>query len=257
LKVRPIKALTGLTTVFLAVLPLSASYAHMTGAHGRQVTEPLPQSAGSVEYEPPVPGSYRLPPIQRAADGNVLDSRARRRTLFDLMAGKSALLSFIYTKCSVPGGCPLALGVLNEVRERILADAGLSDKVVLITLSFDPENDTPEVMRKLADALDPGESRAGPPWHFLTTPSRRAILPILEGYGQYVVREIDSAGHYTGGYSHVLKVFLIDPKRRVRNIYSTSFLDPDLIIADIKTLLLEQDKALTCRGTTQNCFSSP
>ena len=239
MKVRTLKALTGLATIFLTVLQLSNSYAHLTDAHGRQVTEPFPQPAESVEYEPPVPGSYRLPPIQRATDGKVLDSRAGSRTLFDLMAGKSALLSFIYAKCSVPGGCPLALGALNEVRERILGDAGLSDKVVLITLSFDPENDTPEVMRKLAEAFDSGESRAAPPWHFLTTSSRRAIQPILEGYGQYVVREIASSGHYTGGYSHVLKVFLIDPKRRVRNIYSTSFLDPDLIIADIKTLLLE------------------
>ena len=236
---RSIKALMGLATVVLTALPSADAYAHMSGPHERSFTRPRPQTADRVEYKPPEPGSYRLPPIQRAADGKVLDSRGSIHNLFALMAGKTSLLSFIYTKCYVPGGCPLALGVLNEVRERILDDAALSGKVVLITLSFDPENDTPAVMLKLAREFDSGETRASPPWHFLTTPSRSALQPILEGYGQYVVRETDSTGRHTGGYSHILKVFLVDANRRVRNIYSASFLDPDLIIGDIKTLRLE------------------
>ena len=62
----------------------------------------------------------------------------------------------------------------------------------------------------------------------------------MDGYGQYVVREYDSKGQFTGGFSHVLKVYLVDPERKVRNIYSTSFLYPELIINDIKTLILEK-----------------
>ena len=236
---RSIKALTGLATVVLTALPWADAYAHMSGPHERAFTPPRPQAADRVEYKPPEPGSYRLPPIQRAVDGKVLDSRGSMHNLFPLMAGKTALLSFVYTKCYVPGGCPLALGVLNEVRERIADDAALSGKVVLITLSFDPENDTPAMMLKLEKEFDAGESRAIPPWHFLTTPSRSALQPILEGYGQYIVRETDATGRYTGGYSHILKVFLVDADRRVRNIYSASFLDPDLIIGDIKTLQTE------------------
>jgi cytochrome c peroxidase len=239
LEFRSIKALTGLATVVLTALPWADAYAHMSGPHERTFTRPRPHTADRVEYKPPEPGSYRLPPIQRAADGKVIDSHGSMHNLFALMAGKTTLLSFVYTKCYVPGGCPLALGVLNEVRERIVDDSALSGKVVLITLSFDPENDTPAVMLKLAKKFDSGDSRASLQWHFLTTPSRGALQPILEGYGQYAVRATDSTGRYTGGYSHVLKVFLVDTNRRVRNIYSTSFLDPDLIIGDIKTLQVE------------------
>jgi hypothetical protein len=68
------------------------------------------------------------------------------------------------------------------------------------------------------------------------------LQPVLDGYGQYVVHEYDDHGRPTGGYYHVLKVFLIDPDRKVRNIYSTGFLYPELIINDIKTLILEREK---------------
>jgi hypothetical protein len=41
------------------------------------------------------------------------------------------------------------------------------------------------------------------------------------------------------GPSHVLKIFLLDGERRVRNIYSTGFLDVRLMLADLETLLGE------------------
>jgi len=239
MEAQAIKSVTVLAMAVLTALASDAAYGHMAGPHAGQSGVLAHEAPIVPSHASPEPGSYRLPAIQQAVDGNVLDSRGRKRTLFDVMRGRSALLSFIYTNCHVPGGCPLALGILNEVRNRIADDPTLSNKVVLITLSFDPENDTPAAMRKLAEAFDAGEFRSGPPWHFLTTPSRAALRPILDGYGQYVVRETDSAGRYTGGYSHVLKVFLVDSKKRVRNIYSTSFLEPDLVIGDIKTLFLE------------------
>jgi len=39
---------------------------------------------------------------------------------------------------------------------------------------------------------------------------------------------------------HILRVFLIDRDGRIRNIYSSATLDPRLVLADVKTLLLEE-----------------
>ena len=74
---------------------------------------------------------------------------------------------------------------------------------------------------------------------FLTTRDRAALQPILDGYGQYTLREYDENGTYTGEIAHLLRVFLIDRERRVRNIYSTGFLHPDVLINDLETLRLE------------------
>jgi cytochrome c peroxidase len=227
-----------LASLFLPNIEVDA---HLNEPHGSAEQSISRSSGDRPDYEPPEPGSYRLPPIQRSVDGKVLDADGKEQNLFDLMTGKSVLLSFIFTGCFDPKGCPLALLVLNAVREKMEEDPALSGKVILITLSFDPENDTPVAMRQFAETLGFGEARARRQWLFLTTSSRTELQPLLDGYGQYVVRETDASGRHTGGYSHVLKVFLIDPERRVRNIYSTSFLYPDLIFGDIKTLTLEMD----------------
>lgn len=207
--------------------------------HEARSQEPPP----GLEYAPPPPGSYDLPPIEPAADGEVLDADGTRRRLFDYLGDRLVLLSFVYTRCSDSEGCPLATGVLEMIQEEIGTKPGLAERARLVTLSFDPDRDTPEAMRRYAlhaggDYLQtPWDAR---PWVFLTTPSRAALQPILDGYGQSIVREIDAAGKPTGDFAHVLKVFLIDRRRRVRNIYSTSFLHPAIVLGDLETLVLEE-----------------
>lgn len=217
-----------------------AAYPHSNELPSGGGGDLLMTSGGRFEYDPPPPGTYLLPPIQKATDGMVLDAEGKEHRLFDLMADRYVLLSFIYTGCFDPKGCPLAIHTLDIVREELEKDPAASGKLLLLVLSFDPEHDTPEAMREYADARGFTESRKKRKWLFLTTSSKRRLRHILDGYGQYVVREYDETGRYTGGYSHVLKVFLIDPDRNVRNIYSTSFLFPQLIINDIKTLIGEE-----------------
>jgi cytochrome oxidase Cu insertion factor (SCO1/SenC/PrrC family) len=82
-------------------------------------------------------------------------------------------------------------------------------------------------------------------WDFLTTRSRRELLPILNGFGQDVGVDIDRAtGKPAGTYSHVLKVFLIDRHGAVREIYTTDYLLPEMVLNDIKTLLMEDSVSL-------------
>jgi cytochrome c peroxidase len=50
----------------------------------------------------------------------------------------------------------------------------------------------------------------------------------------------DPRGRFTGRYSHVLKVFLLDRDGYIRNIYSAGFLVPDLVVNDIKTVLTDR-----------------
>ncbi|MGE4173633.1 MAG: hypothetical protein AB7F41_14265, partial [Methylocystis sp.] len=51
--------------------------------------------------------------------------------------------------------------------------------------------------------------------------------------------ETGRAGKRTGVINHMLKVFLIDPKGWVREIYSTAFLTPDGLLNDARTLAME------------------
>lgn len=192
-----------------------------------------------LEFVPPAPGTYRLPPLGDAPDGAVLDSRGRSLGLHDLMGEGPVLLSFIYTSCSDVNGCPLATHVLAKIASALGSDRRLAPRVRLISLSFDPDYDTPEVMRRYGS---PFRDR-GLDWRFLTTSGHAALDPILEGYDQWVIRDYDEAGNPLGTMSHLLRVYLIDRQRRIRNIYSVSFLHADTLGNDIRTLLMEQAAA--------------
>ena len=83
-----------------------------------------------------------------------------------------------------------------------------------------------------------GEQPSAAPWKFITTRSQSDLQPILEAYGQTVDRRKNPA-HPLGPLNHILRVYLIDREGQIRNIYSTGTLDPRLVLADIRTLLLE------------------
>ena len=200
--------------------------------------------APALEFSPPTPGTYTLPIVKPSTDGEVIDASGSARQLFDYMDGKIVLLSFIYTRCSDARGCPLATAVLHAVEEALHHDSALAQEVRLLSLSFDPAHDTPEVLQRYSSlhaGIGPPEHRA-PLWHPLTPASPQTLQPILDGYGQYVLPILDAHSGFTGTYSHVLKVFLIDRQRQVRNIYSVDFLHPEVLINDIKTLLMTEKK---------------
>lgn len=192
-------------------------------------------------FKPPPAGSYRLPVIQPAPDGRVLDIGGRSAPLSRYTRGRITLLGLVYTSCTDPTGCPLAYEAALELRERILADPALHGRARFVSLSFDPVNDTPQVMH----AYGGRNARAtGPlPWHFLTTRSHDDLAPILEGLGQEIETTVDGEGQPTRTIAHMLKLFLLDGRGRVREIYSTAFLHPEVMLNDIKTLVLEEDRA--------------
>ncbi len=221
---------TAVAAALAAVLAASAP----AGAH-----EPGPRPPAGVgprfDYEPPVPGTYRLPPVKPAADGGVLDARGARRRLREVMAGRLALLSFIYTGCHDATGCPLATAVLHQVRAAVARDRELARRLTLVTVSFDLARDTPPALARYAEPL---RRVRGPRWEFLVPSSGRELDSILTAYGQSIERAAD------GTLSHVLRVYLIDARGQIRNVYGVDFLDPRLVLADLRTLLLEE-RALT------------
>ena len=188
-------------------------------------------------YSLPIPGSYQLYNIGKAGDGEVVDGTGDSVRLHEIMDGKITLLSFIYSNCTDTNGCPLATSVFYKIQEKLKMDKKVLSKLKMISLSFDPEYDTPEIMNLYGKDL----SYIDADWSFLTTDSSRKLDPILSEYDQPVIRKYTENGEYAGVQSHLLRVFLIDDNKLIRNVYNVDFLHPDLLINDIKTLLLSNE----------------
>ena len=196
---------------------------------------PLPP----LDFDPPSPGTYTLHRIMAAPDGEVLGIDGHAQRLSRFTRGHITLLSFIYTTCVDPDGCPLAYRVFDTLKQAIVASPTLRADVQLVTLSFDPLRDTPSVMRHYAGSRV-SDAGNGLRWYFLTTRSARELRPLVDGFGQDIRSTIDrSNGQPRRELSHVLKVFLIDPAGFVREIYTSTFLHPRTVLNDIETLRME------------------
>jgi cytochrome oxidase Cu insertion factor (SCO1/SenC/PrrC family) len=195
----------------------------------------LPRTS-DYDYDPPAPGSYALPAVKPVADGEVLDSTGRALRLREFTRGHVTVMSFIYTRCAAVRACPYATGVMMQLHQASSEDPALARGMRLISLSFDPVADTPKRMAGYA-TLAAGRPSAAQ-WHFLTTRSQAELQPILDAYGQVVDRKKNTFDP-TGPLNHTLRVFLIDGEGIVRNIYSADTFDPRLVLADVRTLLLE------------------
>lgn len=219
-----------------AVVALSAA-AWLLSAAPAGAADILAPGWNKLDYPPPKAGSYELQTLMPAGSGRVLRSDGKPAQLSDFFGDKVVLLNFVYTTCDDVNGCPLSTFVMHSIRKALKDRPELAAKLRIVTLSFDPQRDTPEVMRAYGAEFGGEEQTAE--WRFLTTASNADLGPILKAYGQYVIPERNEAGEETGKFAHILKVYLVDLDARVRNIYSVSFLHPDVLLADVETLLLD------------------
>ena len=219
--------------MLLATLPAMA--VSQQQAHHEQPAEPQVLAPGysALEFSVPAPGTYKLPPLGDAADGTLLDSSGAAVNLHDLYDGKTVVLSFIYTSCPDVNGCPLATFVLGQVQKRLAQDELAMANVRLVSVSFDPANDPPDIMADYGRHFQ----QAAIDWRFLTATSEASLSPILDDYDQAVIRDRGPDGEALTTMSHILRVYLIDSDRRIRNIYSPSYLHPDILYADIRTVM--------------------
>jgi protein SCO1/2 len=198
--------------------------------------DPGKAAAPRMEFMPPPPGSYHLQKIQPIADAVLLDSTGLTVRLSALTQGKITLLTFFYTYCVDPLGCPFAHTTLANLRDRVTGDRALAGRVRFVSVSLDPTHDTPAAIASFGRELtaDPKFE-----WRFVTARRVPELLPVLDDFGQDVSVDLDENGRATRTLHHMLKMFLIDAHGEVREIYTLAFLQPQVIFNDIKTLALE------------------
>ena len=183
----------------------------------------------------PAPGSYTLPVVDAIVDHPLLDVDGRRTSLFALQGGKLAVVAFVYTTCVEAAGCPASIAMLRQVDRALAADRALARRVTLLAVSFDPERDTPARLATVRRLYKPKAD-----WRFATAANESELAPLLDDFNQPVARLRFDDGRWTGLYRHVLKVFCLDARHRVRNVYSVGMLNPELVLNDLRTLALEE-----------------
>ena len=169
----------------LLLLIWAWSAAALCAPHEHKPPVVLAPGYAPLSFTPPEPGSYALPAMGSAADGAVIDSDGNSAQLHDFLGGKPTVLSFIFTTCDDVNGCPLATYVMRSVQDALRADPETADRARLVSFSFDPVFDTPDVIDAYGSQFRAGDFD----WQFLTTDGATTLDPILNAYGQWEIRD--------------------------------------------------------------------
>jgi protein SCO1/2 len=172
------------------------------------------------------PGPAPLAVIRTAPDFSLRTQDDKPLRLRDLR-GKVVLVSFIFTTCN--GSCPATTSRMSTVAGD-LRRAGLfkGDRVRLISITLDPKRDTPQALRRYRKLYD----IEGDHWQFLTGP----VVDVEKAFTAWGMWVKPAAN---GQLDHPSRIYLLDTRGRVREIYSLEFFKSAWALEDIRSLLKE------------------
>jgi protein SCO1/2 len=156
--------------------------------------------------------SLYLPPFTLTdSNGNTIDE--------SILDGKYTVVDFFYTSC--PLICPGMSAAMREVQNET-ADTDLQ----LLSISIDPEIDTPEIIKRYAEAFKADPDR----WRF-TTGNMEMITILLMGMN-FDLGELNSDDGFRN-IDHPATLILLGPDRHVIKLYR--YADPDQLAELIET----------------------
>lgn len=171
-----------------------------------------------------VAAGENLPKIKPAPEFELTKQDGKRLALTDLR-GKVLAITFIFASCA--DTCPLLTAKMAGIQNRLGSNFG--PKVYFVSITVDPERDTPEVLKRYAEA-----HKANPAgWAFLTgTPAE--IRDVAKRYGIYYKKTP------RGDVDHTFLTSLVDQSGILRVQYMGVKFDPDEMLRDLRSLLRER-----------------
>jgi protein SCO1/2 len=179
---------------------------------------------GDGEEEPlaPIPGE---PVLGEIVPDFTLVNQDGEPIHIEQYRGKALVVTFIYTRCPLPEFCPRMTGHFAMLEKALEAEPALYSKTHLLTVSFDHEYDTPEVLRDYASTKIPEHSGSFEHWE-LATGSKEEILAITKYFGLTYVLEVDN-------FVHSLRTGVIGPEGRLREVYRGNDWEPNDVFVDL------------------------
>jgi protein SCO1/2 len=167
-EVRQKRDLDGLTpgaiVEFVLVVKGTSSHAERIRVVRYQSTEQDPLAAGRLKLLTQVAGATqpKVLSIGQSVPDFTLTNQVRRQIALSSLRGKVVAINFIYTSCPLPNFCLRIANNFGVLQKRFKAQLGRD--LVLLTVTFDPTHDSPEVLAQYASRWSADPST----WHFLT-----------------------------------------------------------------------------------------
>jgi protein SCO1/2 len=177
------------------------------------------------DYKPQV--QYHVPAPGDAVPNFALLNQFDHKISLQQFRGKVVVMTFIYTRCPLPDYCPRMTQNFAEIDKALHADPRLYSHTHLLSVSFDPANDTPSVLRSYGSAYTGSDGdQAFQHWDFAAP-----ALPELPKMEQYF--DVGVTPGENGTLQHSLSTVIIGRDGRVVAFYPTN----DWTIAQVLAMI--------------------
>ena len=140
--------------------------------------------------------------------------------------GKALLLTFIYTRCPVPDYCTLMSNNFAQVDRELGQDSDLYAKTHLLSISIDPEYDTPKVLRSYGAAhTERYQNETFAHWEFASG-TKDQVKEIAQFFGLTYFPEKDQI-------IHALRTVIVGPDGKIAKIYSGNEWKPEEVVQEL------------------------
>lgn len=166
----------------------------------------------------------------------VLVDQNNKRVRLNSFRGHVLLVTFIYTRCPFANYCPLVSHDFAEIYAQTKKDPKLAKSVRLLTVSFDPQHDTPAVLRKYGESFR--SVTGGVPfdrWVFAAAPAKE--LPQMANF--FGLTYSDNNGKIV----HSMSTTVIAPDGKVYKWYDGSDWQPSALVADTTQVLRQENSS--------------
>jgi protein SCO1/2 len=146
--------------------------------------------------------------------------------------GKALLLTFIYTRCQQPDQCTLMSSNFATIDQELQKQPDVYQKTHLLSISFDPEYDTPKVLRSYGAAFTGKYSEENfAHWEFAS-----GSVDEVKGIAQFFGLRYYQSPSGDEQVIHSLRTVVIGPDGKVVSVYRGNEWKPEEILKEIQTL---------------------
>lgn len=184
-------------------VPTSATAASPASSPGRASATPVPNRGVAV--------GDRIPDF-------ALTDQTGRTVRFSQLRGEPVAVTFLYTRCPIPTACPLTATRFAKL-DSLLKEKGFGK---LVTITVDPEHDTPKVLAEYAKHLGADPAR----WKFLTG-DPKAVAEVASNFGLIYYPD-------KGQVVHAQAAAVVDSEGRLATIYFGQMWDPEHLLQDLE-----------------------
>jgi protein SCO1 len=167
-----------------------------------------------------------LLPNDLVPDAALVDQDGKPRR-FAEWRGHAVALTFVFTRCPLPDFCPALDRSFARLQALVKTDPVLGARARLLTISFDPEHDTPAVLHKHASRLgaDPKV------WEFLT-----GDVAVVDTFGRHFGLTVERQAGDTG-LTHNLRTAVVDPSGRLVRTWRGADFALDEVASELRKAL--------------------